>query len=212
MEKCSLWLLSCAAALAMLRAESLAATSGNSGTATSGNGGTPTTGNSGASSTSVEKFENSPWLLAPIVQSSPKLGSSLGALAGYIYYFDKKSRPSVFALQGQYSSTDSIVGGLFARTSFDEDRQRLIAGLLYGYVKNDYDDYLGTGVPLKADTDLRSAFTRYLYRVPRQLVYRSARRLPELRLYRGLCGGQRADRHFRGQALQVEWSGTCGLL
>ncbi|HEY5809924.1 MAG TPA: BamA/TamA family outer membrane protein [Povalibacter sp.] len=113
----------------------------------------------------LTKRERSPWLLTPLVQSTPKLGSSFGALGGYLYNFDAKSRPSIFALQGQYSTTDSIVGGAFARTSFDEDGQRLIAGLMYGYIKNDYDDYLGTGVPLKSNAELRSFFSRYLYRV-----------------------------------------------
>jgi hypothetical protein len=52
-----------------------------------------------------------------------------------------------------------------ARASWDEDRQRVIAGLVYGYVKNDYDDYLGTGVPLKSNGEMRSFIARYLYRV-----------------------------------------------
>ena len=34
-----------------------------------------------------------------------------------------------------------------------------------GNVKNDYDDYLGTGVPLKSNVELRSLISRYLYRV-----------------------------------------------
>jgi hypothetical protein len=109
--------------------------------------------------------EKSSWLLAPILQSNPKLGTSLGVIGGYLHTYDEKSRPSIFALQGQYSDTDSIVAGGFARTSFDDDQQRIIAGVLYGYVKNDYDDYLGTGVPLKSDGELRSFLARYLYRV-----------------------------------------------
>ncbi|MGH8689120.1 MAG: BamA/TamA family outer membrane protein [Burkholderiales bacterium] len=107
----------------------------------------------------------SPWLLAPVFSSNPKLGTSLGALGGYIHYFDATSRPSIFAVSGQYTTTDSIVAGAFARASFDEDRQRLLAGLLYGYVKNDYSDYLGTGVPLKSNGELRSFISRYLVRV-----------------------------------------------
>src|SRR5688572_7159664 len=81
-----------------------------------------TAGNNATSSTPVENFEKSPWLLAPILQSNPKLGTTFGALAGYMHYFDEKSRPSIFAVQGQYSTTDSIVAGGFARMSFDEDR------------------------------------------------------------------------------------------
>jgi hypothetical protein len=109
--------------------------------------------------------ERSPWLLAPVFNVDPKLGTALGVLGGYLHYFDEKSRPSIFAVTGRYTSTDSIVAGGFAKTSFDEDRQRLIAGLMYGYVKNDYSDYLGTGVPLKSNAELRSLITRYLYRV-----------------------------------------------
>jgi outer membrane protein assembly factor BamA len=37
--------------------------------------------------------------------------------------------------------------------------------LVYGYVKNDYSDYLGTGVPLKSNAEVRGFITRYLYRV-----------------------------------------------
>jgi hypothetical protein len=109
--------------------------------------------------------EKSPWLLAPIFNSNPKLGTAFGAIGAYLHYFDAKSRPSIFGVTAQYSNTDSIVGGMQARTSFDEDHQRLIAGAVYGYVKNDYNDYLGTGVPLKSNGELRSVIARYLYRV-----------------------------------------------
>jgi hypothetical protein len=109
--------------------------------------------------------EESPWLLAPVFSSNPKLGTSLGALAGYLHYFDEKSRPSIFAVSAQYSTTGSIVGAALAKTSSDEDHQRVIAGFAYGNIKNDYDDYLGTGVPLKNNAELRSLIGRYTYRV-----------------------------------------------
>jgi len=109
--------------------------------------------------------ERSPWLVIPVFQSNPKLGTSLGALAGYLHYFDEKSRPSIFAVMGQYTSTESIVAGMQARTSFDEDRQRMIAGMMYGYVKNDYNDYLGTGVPLQSNAEVKGLIGRYTYRV-----------------------------------------------
>ena len=48
----------------------------------------------------LTKLEKSPWLLAPVFQSNPKLGTAVGALAGYLHYFDAKSRPSIFALHG----------------------------------------------------------------------------------------------------------------
>jgi len=109
--------------------------------------------------------ERSPWLFTPVASSNPKLGTSLGALAGYLHFFDMKSRPSIFAVSGQYSDTDSIVAGAFARTSFDEDHQRALVALAYGNIKNDYDDYLGTGVPLQNEAELRSLVARYTYRV-----------------------------------------------
>jgi hypothetical protein len=113
----------------------------------------------------LTRMERSPWLLAPVLNVNPKLGTSVGVLAGYLHFFDEKSRPSIFAVTGQYTSTDSIVAGAFARTSFDQDRQRVIAAVVYGNIKNDYDNYLGTGVPLRNDAELRSVIARYTYRV-----------------------------------------------
>src|SRR3954465_7820836 len=113
----------------------------------------------------VTKFEKSPWLLAPMFQSNPKLGTSVGALGGYLHYFDEKSRPSIFALMGQYTSTESVIAGAQARASWDEDRQRVIAGMLYGFIKNDYSDYLGTGVPLQSNSEVKGMIGRYTYRV-----------------------------------------------
>jgi hypothetical protein len=110
-------------------------------------------------------MERSPWLFAPVLNGNPKLGMAVGALAGYIHFFDEKSRPSIFAVTGQYTSTDSIIAGVFARTSFDQDHQRLILALAYGNIKNDYNDYLGTGVPLRNNAELHSLIARYTYRI-----------------------------------------------
>lgn len=118
-----------------------------------------------ATQDTAEKADKSPWLLAPVLQSNPKLGTSLGAMAGYIHYFDAKSRPSIFAVMAQHSNTDSTIAGGQARVSFDEDRQRILGGALYGYVKNDYSDYLGTGVPLQSNGQLKSVIARYTYRI-----------------------------------------------
>lgn len=109
--------------------------------------------------------KKSPWIITPVLTSNPKLGTSAGGTAGYLHFFDTESRPSMFAASVQYSNTKSIVGGVFARTSFDEDRQRLNAALAFGNIKNDYDDYLGTGVPLRNEAELKSFIGRYLYRV-----------------------------------------------
>jgi len=112
-----------------------------------------------------EEKKPSPWLLAPVFNSSPKLGVTVGATVGYLLKFDPESRPSIFALTGQYTSTESIVAGAFARTSFNQDHDRLNGGFTYGNIKNDYNDYLGTGVPLRNNAELKSFIGRYLHRV-----------------------------------------------
>jgi hypothetical protein len=70
----------------------------------------------------------------------------------------------MFGVIFEYTSTDSAVAAGFARTSFGADHHRIIVLAAAGYIKNDYDDYLGTGQPLKTNDDLMSAAGRYLYR------------------------------------------------
>ncbi|HKV74105.1 MAG TPA: hypothetical protein VJN95_06275 [Gemmatimonadales bacterium] len=111
------------------------------------------------------KKRESPWLIVPTFSLNPKLGASFGALGAYMHYFDEKSRPSMFGLGGQYTTTKSAIASVFARASWDEDHQRLIALLVAGKIRNDYDDYLGTGQPLKTDDKLFAVVARYLYRV-----------------------------------------------
>jgi hypothetical protein len=108
---------------------------------------------------------SSPWILLPTFSNNPKLGASLGALGAYAHTFDEASKLSMFAVTAQYTSTDSATVAAFARTSFGADRHRLNAGIIGGLIKNDYDDYLGTGQALKSEDHLRALFARYLYRV-----------------------------------------------
>jgi hypothetical protein len=124
-------------------------------------------GRAGTAQTLAEKRaeKESPWLLVPTFSVSPKLGASIGALAGYMHYFDEKSKVSMFGVTAQYTSTGSMVAGVFGKTSFDEDRQRLVLVLIGGNIKNDYNDFLGTGQPLHTEDQLRAVATRYLYRV-----------------------------------------------
>ena len=35
---------------------------------------------------------------------------------------------------------------------------------VFGHIENDYDDYLGTGQPLKTEDDLKAFVARYLFR------------------------------------------------
>ena len=71
----------------------------------------------------------------------------------------------MFGMAAQYTSTGSLVGGAFARTSSAKDHHRVIAFAGGGEVKNDYDDFLGTGQPLKTEDNLKAVVGRYLYRV-----------------------------------------------
>jgi len=107
----------------------------------------------------------SPWVLMPTFSNNPKLGTSFGGLAGYLRKFDAQSQVSIFGASAQYTSTDSATAVLFARTSFGADKHRLMVLAVGGRIRNDYDDFLGTGVPLKSEDHIRSFVTRYLYRV-----------------------------------------------
>ena len=106
----------------------------------------------------------SPWLLLPTFSSNPKLGTSLGALGGYVTKFDAESQASIFALAAQYTDTESATAAAIARTSFGADHHRISMLAVAGKIKNDYDDYLGTGMPLKSEDNIRAVLARYLYR------------------------------------------------
>ena len=101
----------------------------------------------------------------PVVSSNPKLGTAFGGMGAYLRQFDPDSQVSLLGLTYQYTSTHSTVAGAFARTSFGADHHRIIAIAGFGFIKNDYDDYLGTGQPLKTNDDLKALAGRYLYRV-----------------------------------------------
>jgi hypothetical protein len=107
----------------------------------------------------------SPWLFLPTFSNNPKLGTSVGAMGGYITKFDAQSQVSIFGVSAQYTSTESATVALFARTSFAADQHRFNFGALGGRIRNDYDDFLGTGQPLKSEDNIRSFAARYLYRV-----------------------------------------------
>ena len=87
------------------------------------------------------------------------------ALAGYVRKFDSQSQVSIFGVSAQYTSTDSATAVVFGRTSFDADQHRVNVIAIGGRIRNDYDDFIGTGVPLKSEDHIRSFGARYLYRV-----------------------------------------------
>lgn len=108
--------------------------------------------------------KESPWLAVPLLSSGPKMGTSAGAMAGYLYKFDEDSPTSTFAITGTYSNTDSFFTGLFGKTFFDHNQQRLAAGLVYGKVNNEYKDFLGTGSPVNTTDTFKAMFARYSYK------------------------------------------------
>jgi hypothetical protein len=112
----------------------------------------------------AEKESRSPWLLVPMFSSSPKLGTAFGGLGAYMHVFDPKSRVSLFGVSYRYTSTDSQILSLVARTSSGADHHRVVVITALGLIKNDYDDYLGTGQPLKTEDDLKAFAGRYLFR------------------------------------------------
>ncbi|WP_380226755.1 BamA/TamA family outer membrane protein [Jeongeupia naejangsanensis] len=101
----------------------------------------------------------------PQFSSSPKLDTAAGVLAAYVTRLDERSRPSMFGASAKYTTSDSLVAALFAKTSFDEDRQRLNVYSFLGNINNEYENYLGTGEPAETEDRYRGIFGRYLYRV-----------------------------------------------
>ena len=107
----------------------------------------------------------SPWLVTPTMSIDPKLGSTLGGVAGYIRKFDPDSNPSLLTFFGGYSNTDSHYAGFAADTYFNANQHKLIFGLMSGEVRNEYDDFLGSGLPAETQDNIGAVGARYLYRL-----------------------------------------------
>jgi hypothetical protein len=107
----------------------------------------------------------SPWLLVPNLSVDPKLGSSLGVMGGYIHKFDPLSTPSMLVASYSKSNNDSVIGGVFGQLFFAEDQQKLVLGIATGEINNDYDDFLGSGIPAQTTDQLEAYFARYLHQV-----------------------------------------------
>ena len=100
-------------------------------------------------------------MLVPTLSSDPKLGTSLGVMAGYLYQIDPESTQSMFAVSSSYSDNESTVSGLFGQIFFNRDRQKLVFGIAQGEINNDYDDFLGSGIPAQTTDQLEATFARY---------------------------------------------------
>jgi len=70
-----------------------------------------------ATQAGTQAAASSPWLVVPVFSVDPKLGTSLGAMAGYMHHFDEKSRLSILGAHAQWTSTGSTVAGLFGTAS-----------------------------------------------------------------------------------------------
>jgi hypothetical protein len=127
--------------------------------------GSPSQPAGGAEQKDSAEGRSSPWLLVPMISSSPKLGTSFGAMGAYLKRFDPDSKVSIFGLSYQYTSTHSQIAAAVARASFSADHHRILGVTAFGQIKNNYEDYLGSGQPLKTEDDLKAAAGRYLYRV-----------------------------------------------
>jgi len=112
-----------------------------------------------------DKEGSSPWIATPLVSSDPKLSTSIGGLVAYMYNFDDVSPASMFGVSATYSNTDSFVMAGFGQMYFDNDNQRALFAVARGTIHNDYDDYLGSGMPLKTTDDLNFQIARYSHRV-----------------------------------------------
>ena len=112
-------------------------------------------------STAMAAETESPWLLTPTISSDPKLGSAVGFMGAYLKKFDDESPSSMFGVMGSYSDTDSFFYGAFVRSFFDNDKQRILAAVIDGKINNNYEDFLGSGLPVSTTDDLDVAVLRY---------------------------------------------------
>jgi hypothetical protein len=110
-----------------------------------------------------EDSESSPWLITPLISSDPKIATAGGALAGYVHEFDEYSPASLIGVAGTYSTTDSWYLSAFAKLHFLEDTHRLSTAVATGQIKNDYSDFLGSGLPAQTTDDLKIFAVRYSY-------------------------------------------------
>jgi len=113
----------------------------------------------------MNRQARSPWLFVPLLSSSPKLGSSVGVLAGYVMRMDDASSPSMLAVQATKSNTQSKVLGVGGKLYFNQNRDRLFAGVGLGNAHNDYQDFNGSGQEVVSEDKLRGAFFRYLHQL-----------------------------------------------
>ena len=109
--------------------------------------------------------KESPWLITPTVSADPKLGTTLGGVLGYIKALDPGSTPSLLTSFVTYSDTDSYVGGLYGDIYLGANKHRIKTGYINGRIRNEYDDFLGSGISVKTEDNMESFFFRYMHQV-----------------------------------------------
>ena len=90
----------------------------------------------------AEVSQEPPYVVAPMVVSNPAFGNGFGGTGIYFYRpdtTDEQSPTSAVSLIGLYSDTDSYFGGLFNQMYLQEDRWRILMGLLTGRINHDLD-------------------------------------------------------------------------
>ncbi|MEH6590989.1 MAG: BamA/TamA family outer membrane protein [Halioglobus sp.] len=105
--------------------------------------------------------KESPWLLTPTISSDPKLGTNIGAMGAYLHQFDEASNVSMFGGFANYSDTDSYMGGGFGDMYWNANQHKIIFGAVGGTIRNEYEDFLGSGLKVKTEDDLKVLFFRY---------------------------------------------------
>ena len=106
-----------------------------------------------------------PWLITPTIAADPKLGANVGGLVAYLKQLDAESTPSMIGLSVSYSDSDSITGGLGAQLYWGGDTRRLTLLAAGAEINNEYDDFLGTGMPVKTQDSVHTVGFRYLHQL-----------------------------------------------
>ena len=76
--------------------------------------------------------KSSPWLAIPMISSDPKVGTSGGGMVGYLFKLDAESTSSMVGAGGTYSTTDSLLGGVFLLASWGTWQQRILYEIWIG--------------------------------------------------------------------------------
>ena len=78
--------------------------------------------------------------IAPLISSSPSIGTGLGAAASYLYNTDEESETSQLTVMGLYSNTDSYYGGLRNMAYLNGGKLRSMTAIGGLNIKNDFDE------------------------------------------------------------------------